>query len=58
MGFEMMAPLMFAGLVVFLLLGYPMAFSLAANGLLFAIVVGRTRSSRHLDLTQEREDRF
>jgi tripartite ATP-independent transporter DctM subunit len=38
MGFEMMAPLMFAGLVVFLLLGYPVAFSLAANGLLFAIV--------------------
>jgi len=35
MSFEMMAPLMFAGLVVFLLLGYPVAFSLAANGLLF-----------------------
>jgi tripartite ATP-independent transporter DctM subunit len=34
----MMAPLMFGGLVVFLLLGYPVAFSLAANGLLFAIV--------------------
>ena len=30
------APLMFLGLVVFLLLGYPVAFSLAANGLLFA----------------------
>ncbi|MDP1862832.1 MAG: TRAP transporter large permease subunit [Thiobacillus sp.] len=30
------APLMFMGLVVFLLLGYPVAFSLAANGLLFA----------------------
>ena len=30
------APLMFIGLVVFLLLGYPVAFSLAANGLLFA----------------------
>ena len=38
MSFDMMAPLMFAGLVVFLLLGYPVAFSLAANGLLFAIV--------------------
>ncbi len=38
MSFEMMAPLMFGGLVVFLLLGYPVAFSLAANGLLFAIV--------------------
>ncbi len=30
------APLMFLGLVVFLLLGYPVAFALAANGLLFA----------------------
>jgi tripartite ATP-independent transporter DctM subunit len=33
-----MAPLMFAGLVVFLLLGYPVAFSLAANGLLFGLL--------------------
>jgi TRAP-type mannitol/chloroaromatic compound transport system permease large subunit len=33
---ELMAPIMFASLVVFLLLGYPVAFSLAANGLLFA----------------------
>ena len=33
-----MAPLMFLGLVIFLLLGYPVAFSLAANGLLFAAV--------------------
>ncbi len=38
MGFELMAPLMFLGLVVFLLLGYPVAFSLAANGLLFAFI--------------------
>ncbi len=38
MSFEWMAPLMFTGLVVFLLLGYPVAFSLAANGLLFAIL--------------------
>ena len=30
-----MAPIMFASLVVFLLLGYPVAFSLAANGLFF-----------------------
>ena len=30
-----MAPIMFASLVIFLLLGYPVAFSLAANGLLF-----------------------
>ena len=33
-----MAPLMFVALVVFLLLGYPVAFALAANGLLFAII--------------------
>ncbi|HUW27355.1 MAG TPA: TRAP transporter large permease subunit [Sulfuriferula sp.] len=38
MSMELMAPLMFVGLVVFLLLGYPVAFSLAANGLLFALV--------------------
>ena len=30
---EIMAPLMFGGLVVFLLIGYPVAFSLAAVGL-------------------------
>ncbi len=30
-----MAPIMFVSLVVFLLLGYPVAFSLAANGLFF-----------------------
>lgn len=33
-----MAPIMFASLVMFLLLGYPVAFSLAANGLLFAFI--------------------
>ncbi len=33
-----MAPLMFASLVVLLLLGYPVAFALAANGLLFAVI--------------------
>ena len=30
-----MAPIMFASLIIFLLLGYPVAFSLAANGLVF-----------------------
>jgi TRAP-type mannitol/chloroaromatic compound transport system permease large subunit len=30
-----LAPIMFASLIVFLLLGYPVSFSLAANGLLF-----------------------
>src|SRR5204862_859961 len=33
-----MAPIMFASLVIFLLLGYPVAFSLAANGLIFALL--------------------
>ena len=33
-----MAPIMFAALVLFLLLGYPVAFSLAATGLFFALV--------------------
>jgi TRAP-type mannitol/chloroaromatic compound transport system permease large subunit len=33
-----MAPIMFGSLVIFLLLGYPVAFSLAANGLLFAFI--------------------
>lgn len=33
-----LAPIMFLGLVVFLLLGYPVAFSLAANGLFFFVV--------------------
>jgi tripartite ATP-independent transporter DctM subunit len=37
MPFELMAPLMFGGLVVLLLTGYPVAFALAANGLLFAL---------------------
>ena len=36
--FELMAPLMFAGLVVFLLIGYPVAFALGANGLLFGVI--------------------
>ena len=38
MSLELMAPLMFAALIVLLLLGYPVAFALAANGLLFAII--------------------
>ncbi|MFZ5483589.1 MAG: TRAP transporter large permease [Pseudomonadota bacterium] len=38
MSFELMAPLMFVGLVAFLLIGYPVAFALAANGLLFAFI--------------------
>ncbi|OGA27265.1 MAG: C4-dicarboxylate ABC transporter [Betaproteobacteria bacterium RIFCSPLOWO2_02_FULL_65_24] len=38
MAFELLAPLMFAGLAVFLLAGYPVAFALAANGMLFAFI--------------------
>jgi TRAP-type mannitol/chloroaromatic compound transport system permease large subunit len=37
----MMAPLMFAGLVIFMLIGYPVAFSLAAVGLSFGFVAIR-----------------
>ena len=33
-----MAPIMFCSLIVFLLIGYPVAFSLAANGLLFFFI--------------------
>jgi tripartite ATP-independent transporter DctM subunit len=33
-----LAPIMFGALVVFLLLGYPVAFALAANGLLFFVL--------------------
>lgn len=35
---DVMAPLMFGGLVVFLLLGFPVAFSLSAVGLFFGII--------------------
>jgi tripartite ATP-independent transporter DctM subunit len=38
MSYDLMAPLMFGGLVVILLLGYPVAFSLAANGLFFGFI--------------------
>jgi len=33
-----MAPLMFVGLFAFLLLGYPVAFALAANGIVFGLI--------------------
>ena len=35
---ELMAPIMFGGLIIFLLLGYPAAFSLGAVGLFFAFI--------------------
>src|SRR3546814_6716115 len=33
-----LAPIMFINLIVFLLLGFPVAFSLAANGILYGLV--------------------
>ena len=33
-----MAPLMFAGMIAFMLVGYPAAFSLAATGLFFGFI--------------------
>ena len=33
-----MAPLMFGSLVIFLLFGYPVAFALAANGVVFGLI--------------------
>jgi TRAP-type mannitol/chloroaromatic compound transport system permease large subunit len=47
-----LAPIMFASLVIFLLLGYPVAFSLAANGLMFffiAVELGPYSQSITLD---------
>jgi tripartite ATP-independent transporter DctM subunit len=38
MGIELLAPAMFATMVVFLLVGYPVAFSLAAVGLAFSLI--------------------
>ena len=35
---ENMAPIMFASMIIFLLIGYPVAFALAANGLLFFFI--------------------
>lgn len=35
---ENMAPIMFVSMIIFLLVGYPVAFSLAANGLLFFVI--------------------
>jgi tripartite ATP-independent transporter DctM subunit len=36
--YDLMAPLMFAGLIVFLIIGFPVAFSLIACGLSFALL--------------------
>jgi tripartite ATP-independent transporter DctM subunit len=37
-GHDLMAPIMFGGLILFLLIGYPAAFSLAAVGLFFSFI--------------------
>jgi TRAP-type mannitol/chloroaromatic compound transport system permease large subunit len=46
-----MAPIMFASLVVFLLLGYPVAFSLAACGLLFFVIGVELAPLSHGEIT-------
>ncbi len=38
MSHEMLAPVMFASLIIFLLIGYPVAFALSAVGLLFSFI--------------------
>lgn len=38
LSYEVMAPLMFVGMIAFLLIGYPVAFSLGAVGLLFGFI--------------------
>jgi tripartite ATP-independent transporter DctM subunit len=37
-GYTIMAPIMFGGLILFMLIGYPVSFSLAACGILFGII--------------------
>src|SRR5258706_4256135 len=54
---ENMAPLMFAALVVFLLLGYPVAFSLGAIGLSFGIL-GVQLGLLHAELFQALPERL
>jgi tripartite ATP-independent transporter DctM subunit len=56
MSLDLMAPLMFGGLVVFLLIGYPVAFSLAATGLFFG-VVGMELGLLHPSLLQALPER-
>jgi TRAP-type mannitol/chloroaromatic compound transport system permease large subunit len=46
-----MAPIMFASLVVFLLLGYPVAFSLAACGLMYFVVGVELAPLSHGEIT-------
>jgi tripartite ATP-independent transporter DctM subunit len=53
---EVMAPLMFGGLIVFMLIGYPVAFSLAAVGLFFGFI-GIELGYFHVSLLQALPDR-
>ena len=52
-----MAPIMFVSLVIFLLLGYPVAFSLAANGLIFGLI-GIQLGLLHPDVLQALPERI
>ena len=56
MSHELMAPTMFVALIALLLLGYPVAFSLAANGILFA-VLGIHLGLLHAELLQALPER-
>ena len=51
-----MAPLMFGALVLFLLCGYPVAFALGANGLLFGLL-GMELGLFHVELFQALPER-
>jgi TRAP-type mannitol/chloroaromatic compound transport system permease large subunit len=42
---EWMPPLMFSGLILIMLIGYPVAFSLAALGFIFGFIAIGTASS-------------
>ena len=53
---ELMGPLMFGGLILFMLIGYPVAFSLAAVGLFFGFI-GIEMGFFHLSLLQALPDR-
>ncbi|MDP2961625.1 MAG: TRAP transporter large permease subunit [Sulfurimicrobium sp.] len=57
MSFEMMAPVMFGTLVLFLLIGYPVAFSLGAVGLLFGLI-GIEMGLLHASLFQALPERI
>jgi tripartite ATP-independent transporter DctM subunit len=53
---ETMAPLMFGGLIVFMLIGYPVAFSLGAVGLFFGMI-GIKLGFFHISLLQALPER-